>query len=45
VLETTLDESSREMIPYFLVLVLGLAIVALVPWFTLFLPALFHVAG
>ncbi len=45
ILETTVEKSSREMIPYFLVLVLGLVLVALVPWFTLFLPALFHVAG
>jgi tripartite ATP-independent transporter DctM subunit len=45
VLETTLDRASREMIPYFFVLVLGLVIVALVPWFTLFLPTLLHATG
>jgi tripartite ATP-independent transporter DctM subunit len=43
--ETTIEKSTREMIPYIVVLVLGLVLVALVPWFTLFLPALFHVAG
>jgi tripartite ATP-independent transporter DctM subunit len=45
VLETTLDRASREMVPYFFVLVLGLVIVALVPWFTLFLPTLLQVTG
>jgi tripartite ATP-independent transporter DctM subunit len=39
VCETTIEKSSREMIPFVIVLCLGLIIVAFVPWFTLFLPA------
>ena len=45
VLETKIEASSREMIPYICVLFLGLVLVAMVPWFTLSLPALFHLAG
>ena len=45
VLETRIEASSREMIPYICVLFLGLVLVAMVPWFTLSLPALFHLAG
>jgi TRAP-type C4-dicarboxylate transport system permease large subunit len=33
------------MIPFLVVLFLALLLVALVPWFTLFLPAAFHLAG
>ena len=36
--ETTIEESTRAMLPYFVVLCLGLLIVAMVPWFTLYLP-------
>jgi hypothetical protein len=33
------------MVPYLLVLVVGLLIVAFVPWFTVFLPAAFGLGG
>ena len=42
VCETTIERASRAMIPYLLVLVIGLLLVAFVPWFTLALPELFH---
>lgn len=45
VCETTIEKSTRAMIPFLLVLFLGLLLVALVPWFTLFLPAVFHLGG
>ncbi len=45
VCETTIEKSSREMIPYVIVLCIGLLIVAFVPWFTLFLPAQFGLSG
>jgi tripartite ATP-independent transporter DctM subunit len=45
VCETTIEKSSREMIPYIIVLCIGLLIVALVPWFTLFLPMQFGLRG
>ena len=45
VCETTIEKSTRAMIPFLVVLFLGLLLVALVPWFTLFLPAAFHLAG
>jgi tripartite ATP-independent transporter DctM subunit len=45
VCETTIEKSSREMIPFIIVLCIGLLIVALVPWFTLFLPAQFGLSG
>jgi TRAP-type C4-dicarboxylate transport system permease large subunit len=35
---TPIEEASRAMIPYLVVLILGLLIVAFVPWFTLSLP-------
>ena len=41
VCETTIEKSTRAMIPFLVVLFLGLLLVALVPWFTLFLPAIF----
>ena len=40
--ETTIEKSARAMVPYFLVLVVGLLVVAFVPWFTLALPVHFH---
>jgi len=43
--ETTIEESTRAMLPYFVVLCLGLLIVALVPWFTLYLPVRLHLGG
>jgi tripartite ATP-independent transporter DctM subunit len=45
VCETTIEKSTRAMIPFLVVLFLGLLLVALVPWFTLFLPAAFHLGG
>jgi tripartite ATP-independent transporter DctM subunit len=41
---TTIEEASRAMIPYLVVLVIGLLIVAFVPWFTLVLPRAFGFA-
>jgi tripartite ATP-independent transporter DctM subunit len=45
VCETTIEKSTRAMIPFLVVLFLSLLLVALVPWFTLFLPAIFHLDG
>jgi tripartite ATP-independent transporter DctM subunit len=45
VCETTLEKSSRAMIPFLVVVCVGLLVVALVPWFTLFLPAKLHLGG
>jgi TRAP-type C4-dicarboxylate transport system permease large subunit len=45
VLGTTLERSARAMIPYIIVLVFGILLVAFVPWFTLFLPTKFNLAG
>jgi tripartite ATP-independent transporter DctM subunit len=45
VCETTIEKSTRAMIPFLVVLFLALSLVALVPWFTLFLPAAFHLGG
>jgi tripartite ATP-independent transporter DctM subunit len=42
---TDIEAASRAMVPYLLVLLAGLAIVAFVPWFTLFLPAAFGLGG
>ncbi len=38
---TNIEEASRAMIPYVVVLAIGLLIVAFVPWFTLVLPRAF----
>jgi tripartite ATP-independent transporter DctM subunit len=43
--ETSIERSTRAMIPYVIVLCLGLLVVALVPWFTLYLPLKFHLGG
>ena len=45
VLDTTIEKSARAMIPFLIVVCIGLLVVALVPWFTLFLPAKFNLAG
>jgi TRAP-type C4-dicarboxylate transport system permease large subunit len=42
---TDIEAASRAMVPYLLVLLAGLVIVAFVPWFTLFLPAAFGLGG
>jgi len=38
IMRTDIERASLAMIPYLLVLIVGLLIVAFVPWFTLFLP-------
>jgi tripartite ATP-independent transporter DctM subunit len=43
--DTTIEKSARAMIPYAIVLCLGLVLVALVPLFTLFLPSRMHLTG
>jgi tripartite ATP-independent transporter DctM subunit len=45
VCETTIEKSTRAMVAFLIVLLLALLLVALVPWFTLSVPALFHLAG
>jgi tripartite ATP-independent transporter DctM subunit len=44
VMRTDIGRASRAMLPYFLVLIGGLLIVAFVPWLSLVLPRLFHFA-
>lgn len=41
VLGTTVERSTKAMLPYFVVLCVGLVLVGLVPWFTTVLPAVF----
>jgi TRAP-type C4-dicarboxylate transport system permease large subunit len=36
--ETSIEGSTRKMIPFVIVLLIGLVLVALIPWFTLYLP-------
>lgn len=45
IMRTDIERASRAMIPYLVVLIVGLLVVAFVPWFTLFLPAFFGFAG
>lgn len=45
VCEATIEKSSRAMIPFLVVVCVGLLVVAVVPWFTLFLPAKLHLGG
>jgi tripartite ATP-independent transporter DctM subunit len=45
IMGTSIERSTRAMIPYVIVLCLGLLVVALVPWFTLYLPLKFHLGG
>jgi tripartite ATP-independent transporter DctM subunit len=40
--ETTMESATRHMLPYLLVLAIGLLLVAFVPWFTLIAPRLMH---
>ena len=44
VVRADVDRATRAMVPYFLVLVLGTVVVAFVPWFTLAVPHLLHLA-
>ena len=45
VMRCNIETASRAMLPYLIVLVTGLLIVAFVPWFTLFLPHYFGFRG
>lgn len=45
IMRTDIERASRAMIPYLLVLIVGLLIVAFAPWFTLFLPGVFGFVG
>ena len=45
IMRTDIERASRAMIPYLLVLIVGLLLVAFVPWFTLFLPGVFGFVG
>ena len=38
---TTMENATRHMIPYLIVLVIGLLLVAFIPWFTLVVPRMF----
>jgi tripartite ATP-independent transporter DctM subunit len=39
--DTTMENATRHMLPYLVVLVVGLLLIAFVPWFTLVVPRLF----
>jgi tripartite ATP-independent transporter DctM subunit len=41
IMQTGIEDASRAMVPYLIVIFIGLLIVAFVPWFTLFLPHYF----
>jgi len=41
---TTAEEVTRHMLPYLVILAIGLLLVAFVPWFSLVLPQLLHMA-
>lgn len=45
IVHTDIESATRAMMPYLIVLLIGLAIVAFVPWFTVFLPNLFGFGG
>jgi TRAP-type C4-dicarboxylate transport system permease large subunit len=40
--DTTMENASRHMVPYLVVVVLGLLLVAVVPWFSLVVPGLLN---
>jgi tripartite ATP-independent transporter DctM subunit len=40
--DTTMENASRHMVPYLLVVVIGLLLVAFIPWFSLIAPRLLH---
>jgi TRAP-type C4-dicarboxylate transport system permease large subunit len=42
VTDTKVEETSRAMLPYVVILFVGLLLVAFVPWFSLILPKLLH---
>jgi len=45
VMRSDIEAASRAMLPYLVVVIAGLLIVAFVPWFTLFLPHYFGFRG
>jgi tripartite ATP-independent transporter DctM subunit len=45
IMRTDIEGASRAMVPYLAVLIVGLLIVAFVPWFTVFLPRAFSLGG
>jgi tripartite ATP-independent transporter DctM subunit len=45
IMQTSIEEASRAMVPYLAFVIIGLLIVAFVPWFTLFLPHYFGFRG
>ncbi len=45
IMRTDIEGASRAMVPYLVVLIIGLLIVAFVPWFTVFLPNAFNLGG
>jgi TRAP-type C4-dicarboxylate transport system permease large subunit len=44
VMRSPVEDVARAMLPYLVVLILGLLIVTFIPWFTLFLPQAFGFA-
>jgi TRAP-type C4-dicarboxylate transport system permease large subunit len=40
-----IEEASRAMVPYLVMVIIGLLVVAFVPWFALFLPHYFGFRG
>ena len=40
--ETTMESAASHMFPYLAVLIVGLVLIALVPWFSLIVPRLLH---
>jgi tripartite ATP-independent transporter DctM subunit len=40
--DTTMENASRHMVPYLIVVVIGLLLVAFVPWFSLIVPKMLH---
>jgi tripartite ATP-independent transporter DctM subunit len=45
IVRTDIESATRAMVPYLCVLLIGLAIVAFMPWFTVFLPNIFGFGG
>ena len=45
IMRADIEEASRAMLPYLCVVIVGLLIVAFVPWFALFLPHYFGFRG
>jgi tripartite ATP-independent transporter DctM subunit len=45
IIGTDIETASRAMLPYLVVLVIALLIVAFVPWFTMFLPGALNLGG